>query len=159
MGSSSSTCASPSLSIATAYDQFSQQIKYEDDWKDNASLASMCSPRGSYGNTNGTNNLSTMSMTFTPPPLPITSQSPFVNGNSTAVQANSTSSGMDLFQGFTNNSSMMASTSTTPRYFGDGSNSFPSNNQTSFESGCTCKTGYTCSKCLDQMLVQKTMEG
>ena len=141
---SSSACASPSLSIATVYDQFNLQIKFEDEGR------SMSSPAGSFPNAISTNNLSTTSVTFTQPPLPIHSQQPFVNGGTTSQVNGTTSCVGNGFQSSIVNSTPQMQ---NPGYF-DGSNSpFTATNQTPYESECHCKTGYTCSKCF-----QKAME-
>ena len=152
MGSSGSTCASPALSISTAYDQFSLNIKYEEEWKDNNIYGgSVCSPGGPIANPSGSsNNFSTSSMTFTEPPHPINVQSPFVNGNVTP-QPSVTASMTNEFHGSANNSTL--SMQSNSGYFGANNSAFASDNQNGFGTECHCKTGYTCSKCF-----QKAME-
>ena len=157
MGSASSNCASPSLSIASAYDQFSLQIKFEDDWKDNITGASnsMASPNGgSFGSgVSMSNGTSTPSISFTQPPLPINGSGPFSNGNMTSQQqpvASSPPMVNNGFHGGADNSSLP--TPSNLGYFGNGNNPFSPNNQSSFGPDCHCKTGYTCSKCFQKAM-------
>ena len=143
LSSSSSACASPALSIATAYDQFSLQIKFEDEG------TNMSSPAGSFPNTIGTTNLSTTSVTFTQPPLPIHSQQVFVNGNTTSkVNATTSCVGNDFQSSIVNSTPQMQN----PGYFGGSDNTFTATNQTPYGSECHCKTGYTCSKCFEKAM-------
>ena len=164
---SSSACASPSLSIASAYDQFNSQIKSEDDWKDWKdgvfSAASVSSPSGSFANNMSTNNLSTgsISVTFTPPPLPMSNiQNTFTNSSvATTAQTNmisstgsfssSSSSGGNMFQAADASSTPMMQNST---YFESNNASFPSESNNSFGSECNCRTNYTCSKCFQKAM-------
>ena len=118
MSSASSNCASPSLSIASAYDQFSLQIKFEEDWKDNitGTSASMASPSGgTFGSgVSMSNGASTPSISFTQPPLPINGSSPFSNGNMASQQQRIASSPPMVNNGFhggVENSSLSSSSS------------------------------------------------
>ena len=164
MHSSSSACASPCLSIATAYDQFNSQIKFEEDWKDwkdVASVASVTSPAGSnFSNGISANNFSTVStsVTFTPPPLPMSNnQNALTNGvNSTAQTSmvpssgsfsnSSLSSGGNMFQGSESSTSMMQNST----YFESNTTSFSSDSHNSLNTECHCRPNYTCSKCFQK---------
>ena len=165
MHSSSSACASPSLSIATAYDQFNSQIKFEEDWKDwkdGASIASVTSPASSsFSNGINANNFSTgsTSVTFTPPPLPMSNnQNAFTNGVNSTAQTNMvptsgtysnsslSSSGGNMFQGSESSNSMMQNST----YFGSSNTSYSSDSHNSFNTECHCRPNYTCSKCFQK---------
>ena len=108
----------------------------------------MNSPAGSFPI--NTNNLSTTSVTFTQPPLPIPSQPSFVNGGTTS-HVNATTSCLG-------NSFQSSIATTTPQtqnngYFeGSNNTTLPAANQTTYGSECHCKTGYTCSKCFQKAM-------